>query len=146
MLKFYIARAVLFCSLQYTSKKFEWKQWFGQFGKGHNWQMQTHSSHKTTRGGTVAVLSTEQKRDRACQWYGHDYYTYLSAKMLFWSFLFNPWYVHLYTMYNWKKNNVLPGMVDKVFYIQSSQSQAFWYQSKDPSVILVIWLVREKVN
>lgn len=24
-----------------------------------------------------------------------------------------------------KKNNVLPGMVDKVFYIQSSQSQAF---------------------
>lgn len=45
-----------------------------------------------------------------------------------------------------KKNNVLPGMVDKVFYIQSSQSQAFWYQSKDPSVILVIWLVREKVN
>lgn len=70
----YIARAVLICSLQYTSKKFEWKQWFGQFGKGHNWQVQTDSSHKTTRGGTVAVLSTEQKRDRASQWYGHSYH------------------------------------------------------------------------
>lgn len=36
--------------------------------------MQTDSSHKTTRGGTVAVLSTEQKGDRASQWYGHSYH------------------------------------------------------------------------